>query len=1057
MMGYGNANQNASQVQSNMNPYQPQQQFNPMIMQNQMIPQNQMIMPQNQMNTQLQYQQQQIGQQLPQQLQYGYGASYEGQVFHPPPPPPQIHTTMNPMNVNSIGIGNNNIMVPLPHPPPGVPLPPPNQQKFYCQLCAASCPNEYSLQQHMSGKKHKEQEDMVSKRSGGVSNNNTNHNAANRPPQHHRREHPTEFYCQICQVSCQSERDYRQHLNGAQHKKIVAGGPQTFYCKVCNIYCPDNVSYEQHLNGINHRKQLERGTSHKKTDVVTFHCQVCKVTCQTDLTFATHMNGERHKKQVANLNKMKEHYTEEHYKLFHCQVCNVTSSTEYNYQQHINGKKHKKKAAQLGTAAVVMGSTGPSPPPRSSNTTALPKPPPASSKDDKEIRPIISRSSNIKEELDSDEEGEIDEEQEEIDKLYDEENLMTQEANKEADKVAIKEESEDSDADDMFGDDGGRVTGTIDKPEEEEQVDVDGDETDMFGEEDDDSEAKGINVPPSGEPSGDNSNMEGLEPPTEDDTGEIDHDLQDKINYYGMGSTANDEADEHEEMECNYESWSGRLKQIDKIGNQRPDDDTKKEAVDDMFGDSPIKSPRKKRSSRWKKIDENEVKKEDPMVLDSGLGFVLDYGSGKETASGAPGFVLDYSPTIPFGDVNHYHQEEPKLALATGDGAPAGEEIQINSNGDEREMFGEEDEKEKDGVYTQPATSGTTNKETSQLHEVNEDDDDEMFGSGSDDEDVTAQPPDHNMTTQNGTPTSAQKDGASSTMTAADALAAARSRAQMPAPALKRANISAQQYQPVKLPENITQYSITSSKHVYYPPLHPDKYWSDLRNWDLVKELNNASCPKSNESGAKRPVESSERSKSENDVALPDVYESVDQYKAMWSPLLIKEAQAQILSEMLASRSVNGVAVKLNLSARSGESSKSLDPTVVVHVQASTKGAGVGCSISTNDILLFVRQSSTMYEAFEGKAFVSEGNGNLRSPLQGRLGLVGHAINYRRSSIDGLLVRVSKSCWNQFSTLDELFLIRLGSNVTGKTKLCRNTNVTLRTVHRKHLYPLSNQ
>jgi hypothetical protein len=34
--------------------------------------------------------------------------------------------------------------------------------------------------------------------------------------------------------------------------------------------------------------------------------------------------------------------------------------------------------------------------------------------------------------------------------------------------------------------------------------------------------------------------------------------------------------------------------------------------------------------------------------------------------------------------------------------------------------------------------------------------------------------------------------------------------------------------------------------------------------------------------------------------------------------------------------------------------------------------------------------------------------------------------------VDGLLARASQQLWSQFSSLDETFVIRIGSNITGK-------------------------
>ncbi|KAL7529068.1 hypothetical protein ACHAXR_002781, partial [Thalassiosira sp. AJA248-18] len=211
----------------------------------------------------------------------------------------------------------------------------------------------------------------------------------------------------------------------------------------------------------------------------------------------------------------------------------------------------------------------------------------------------------------------------------------------------------------------------------------------------------------------------------------------------------------------------------------------------------------------------------------------------------------------------------------------------------------------------------------------------------------------------------------------------------------------------------------------------------------------NNTASKKKERGAKRSLDDGkEDGKNGKSDSLPDVFESAAQYKALWAPLLISEAKAQILSEVVAAQSSSsaawlqkagfamGVAARVEPSrtARdhlSSDGANSLEPTVVVHVRASAKGAGIGCAVAKNDLLLFVHQPSILERALRGKAFEAEvSNVTLQKLPQGRLGFVGHALNHRSRSVDGLLARVSQKCWSQFASLNEMFVIRIGSNVT---------------------------
>ena len=914
-----------------------------------------------------------------------------GQHVPPPPPPPmQAQNMMGNNNNNMLPpsvmgnnnimqapsmmggnniVGSNNNMLPPPPPPPRPPPPPPNMQKFYCELCNIACPNEFSLQQHVNGEKHQKNEAML---------NSNNRRGGQRP---------TPFHCQLCGVFCSNQRSLNQHMNGKEHKKkaeiAAEGGPQTYFCKVCNVHCTNKQNYDQHLNGMRHKEQLEGLNARNDNEVKVFHCKVCNVSCQSDLAFAQHMNGDRHKRQVDNMNNPKMAADRaQGLGEFHCQHCNVTCSNEHSFSQHMNGKKHQKKVAPLGLDG------GPSiclpAPPRPPSATIPPPPPPSESV--KDIRPVTSKS-NAEEEDDSDEEGEIDEEKEIIDNLYEEIEKSDMSNAQEAQNGTneTKDDDADSDVDDMFGD-----------AEEEEEEDVEvprGGDTipqqprelvnSESGDQNRQQQCENVRVD-NKETSDTESTIKDGYTNHDESTGStqeggidgIDHDLQYEMDYYET-EMFEEETEGDDQVECNHESWSEKLKNIDKTGNTRTGqrkgkEETKtnqipvKDEDDDleMFGgpsngDKDVST----KSTTLKPTVDIEVKQKEAIVLDSGLGF-----------------VLDYSPVV-----DDTKKPEPEV--------------------------------------------------TRQVP-LEEDDENDMFGDSSDEDD------------------GAREADKGSAMTASDALAAARSRASRPNQQIpsKRAKTVAQQHQPVKLPDAIPQYT---SKRSYYPPVHPDKYWSELRNWDFVKELNNAMKKddehesKKIESGAKRSIEGFNDDKNEKDDSLPDVFESVEQYKALWAPLLINEAKAQLLSDVVASQSTpskawvqrdiaKGVIAKVELSrsARdhhlsSSEGANSSDQTVVVHIRA---GAGIGHPIHKNDLLLFVHQSSTVKRALQGKVFEDPngeaGNETLHKHQQGRFGFVGHAINQRDRSVDGLLVRVAKKYWSQFSALSEMFIIRIGSNVT---------------------------
>jgi hypothetical protein len=249
-----------------------------------------------------------------------------------------------------------------------------------------------------------------------------------------------------------------------------------------------------------------------------------------------------------------------------------------------------------------------------------------------------------------------------------------------------------------------------------------------------------------------------------------------------------------------------------------------------------------------------------------------------------------------------------------------------------------------------------------------------------------------------------------------------------------------------KMP-NITRPS--SLERSYYQQVHPDKFWAELRNWDFLSDLNQAFKSKKKDQdlqkGTKRTLDESYDA-NKTKASLPDTFESVTQYKALWAPLLIEEAKAQIMSEVVAAQSspnsswiqnthlTVGAEVKaeVSTSARAssdyeGESSP-MEPTVIVRLK---RGASIGCQVFPNDLLLFSPTSSSVELALRGIAFDAASDPSASHLLtKGRFGFVGRALNHRSGSVDGLLVRVSQKLWAQFSSLNELFVIKIGSNIT---------------------------
>ena len=112
-----------------------------------------------------------------------------------------------------------------------------SSNKFYCELCKISCTSERRLADHYGGQKHK-------KREFNLKNEDA---CANR------------FYCEVCKLSCNTERNYKDHCGGQKHKKKelkLKNNPSgsSYFCELCIVRFHELDSFNIHLNGKPHIK-----------------------------------------------------------------------------------------------------------------------------------------------------------------------------------------------------------------------------------------------------------------------------------------------------------------------------------------------------------------------------------------------------------------------------------------------------------------------------------------------------------------------------------------------------------------------------------------------------------------------------------------------------------------------------------------------------------------------------------------------------------------------------------------------------------------------------------
>jgi len=938
-------------------------------------------------------------------------------------------------------------------------VPPPPAPKPYCKLCNVSCSNEYSFQQHLNGAAHR-------KKLSQTQNN--------------------QFHCKVCDITCPNEFSLNQHLNGEKHKKrmtataappaedntAVDSSPYQFHCSLCNISCINEFSLLQHMSGVRHKKQAAGGTA------AVVQCNACNVRCSSEFNLLQHLSGEAHKSRIAELSNSTssgsstagagaEQQAQE--QQWYCDACRVGCPSEESYKQHINGKRHKKKVAKREEEMLkeMVQAAEMKPSAVNSNDNAM-VPQIANSSNDATALPVASNPAvKLESKDDSDEEGLIDEEKEDISNLYDDfpghQPSLAKENNGEQAAAPGMQGNDSDDDNDMFGDDTSNpADGAHPNLKEEGDNLSENDEADMFDfddsyEETGSGDGKSIAVHQTLDsglafaldyspdtkstivqqmdnartPSGIVILYDGKTPAEAVPPGlNICPEFVVREYTCPLGNACpKGHARTLKEVQAHQRAiWCKHLKNTNaayinkwKLGGI----DTSGPDYDGLIGS--INQP-PERAGNKPPTELGIIFLRNPNIPNSQVfPPQLKAKQKGELVALCPDFTCVGKMCAQLGSCKLSHAKSYNVISQEGFDALC-EHLHSNRIGwlsadllrkkgcrvclkpKFQYLMGDANGCAVDYPLDTVQSDSTTNSKNAGISWAD------------------------NADSQQGT--ALLEKGA--TVTAPNVLAAARTHSVLKKPRYSK-NIDA------KALPNITRPS--SLERSYYQQVHPDKFWAELRNWDFLSDLNRAMKSKGSvkkdqdlQKGIKRTLDESNDAK-KTKASLPDTFESVTQYKALWAPLLIEEAKAQIMSEVVAAQSspntawiqnahvTKGSEVKAELSTSARTSSDEgesapMEPTVIVRLK---RGAGIGCQIFPNDLLLFSPTVSAVERALRGIAFDT---GNDSSLTKGRFGFIGRALNHRSSSVDGLLVRVSQKLWAQFSSLKELFVIKVGSNIT---------------------------
>lgn len=255
-----------------------------------------------------------------------------------------------------------------------------------------------------------------------------------------------------------------------------------------------------------------------------------------------------------------------------------------------------------------------------------------------------------------------------------------------------------------------------------------------------------------------------------------------------------------------------------------------------------------------------------------------------------------------------------------------------------------------------------------------------------------------------------------------------------------------------------------------YKTYNMDDYYKTLRSWDFITDLNSQQKrPNPLQTSTKsNQYNSDSDSSSEDEIvmqqsqttaeSLPDEFDSIEEYIASWAPLQLTETKAQILSDIIASIQSNAHVLKTTQAVqvtpkRSDSYSEILTLDILSKTingkQTSMKHGNMfpppqkrnesGIEFLQNDLVLISCEMTILEQAIKGKldfqktSYSMANMLSMASPfINGRLAVIGVVSNKCRS-VDGLVVNISRRLWkDQNFGARDLFLFRIGGNVTGK-------------------------
>lgn len=178
----------------------------------------------------------------------------------------------------------------------------PMPDNLFCEVCKVQCSGRLNYKQHIKGRKHRS---TIQELKFGIKDRGEDSAVGSQRARK---------WCSLCRVWCMNDDNMKMHLTGQKHKAeedrlmlAQTGGiiENQKYCDLCGIGCADDRAFQKHFYGKRHKTEQRLRECRRKTgqNSKQRHCELCNISCPDERSLQSHLEGTKHALKVLQAKK----------------------------------------------------------------------------------------------------------------------------------------------------------------------------------------------------------------------------------------------------------------------------------------------------------------------------------------------------------------------------------------------------------------------------------------------------------------------------------------------------------------------------------------------------------------------------------------------------------------------------------------------------------------------------------------------------------------------------------------------------------------------------------